>query len=356
MVYNNIYRIIDANINRASEALRVIEDYSRFAKDNLVTSEKLKKIRHEINYLFSNFQNLIFNRDSVFDVGRSIENTSKRTTVRDVIKINCKRAQEALRTLSEYGQLLNINISKLEESRYEIYTLEKGLLISEKLLRLQNALLYLVTNRDNFQTDKEFFKAIEKSIEGKVDIIQLREKKGKEKKIIELAQEIKKMILGTEILFIVNDRLDIALSTDADGVHLGQDDLGVCEARKICPEGFLIGLSTHSVEQGKAAISSGADYLGIGPVFPTPTKPDYKASGLEYVTWASENIRNVPWFAIGGIDESNIDKVICAGAKRVAVVRAIMNSSNPLQTTIFLKQKLQDNTKVLCTSQIKKRY
>ena len=345
MFNNNIYRIIDANINRASEALRVLEDYARFVKDDLKISEKLKNIRHHINNSFSAFSNLILSRESTLDVGRNIENGSIRSSLRNVIQANCKRAEEAFRVLAEYGQLLEINTKLLEENRYEIYTLEKELLKNEKLFRLQNASLYLVTNRDNVNSDNEFLSVIEKSIEGGVDIIQLREKNEKESKVLELAKEIKKLINKTNVLFIINDRIDMALAADADGVHLGQDDLSVSEARKITPDGFLIGLSTHSIEQGQSGLKYGADYLGVGPVFPTPTKPNYKAAGLEYVEWAAKNLKDISWFAIGSIDETNIDKVINASVRKIAVVRAIMNSKDPLTTTKLLKRRLKENKK-----------
>ena len=341
---NNIYRIIDANVNRLSEALRVLEDWARYIKDNQKITENLKNIRHETNNKFKEYPNLILSRDSEFDVGKEIENTSARKSIREVLKANFKRAEEATRVLSEYCHLINKeHISFFEKIRYELYSLEKEFLINERILRLKKSFLYLVTNRDSFSSDTDFLKVIEKAINNGVDIIQLREKKESEKNILRLGKEIKKIICGTEVLFIVNDRIDTALALEADGVHLGQDDLSIFEARKIVPDGFIIGLSTHSEEQGKIGVNSGADYLGVGPVFPTPTKPDYKAAGLEYVTWASKNLNNIPWFAIGGIDETNIDKVIYAGANKIAVVRAIMHSNNPAQTVNNLKHMFCEN-------------
>jgi len=347
MQRSEIYRILDANINRASEALRVLEDWARFGKDNLSISERLKKIRHDINNSFANFSNLIQHRESTDDIGRNIENKSKRTSVKDILHANCKRLEESLRVLSEYGQLLGPEVLRsggpevFENDRYEIYTIEKELIKNERLLRLQNAYLYLVTNSDSFSSDNKFLSVIEKAIEGGVDIIQLREKNKSENKILELAKEIKKLIKDTEVLFLINDRVDLALAACADGVHLGQDDLPVNEARKITPDGFIIGLSTHSTTQGQAALSTSADYFGVGPVFQTPTKPDYKPAGLEYVKWASENLNKNQWFAIGGIDKTNIDKVIAMGTKKIAVVRAIMNAEDPLNTTRELKALLQ---------------
>ena len=346
MLRNDIYRLIDANINRASEALRVLEDWARFVDDDKNISEKLKNARHKINNTFSEFSNLILSRESALDVGRDIKSPSKKSSIRDVIRANCKRLEESLRVLAEYGQVLDINVKELENLRYEIYTIEKELIKSEKLIRLNNSHLYLVTNRDGFNSDVDFLNVIEKSIRGGVDIIQLREKNEKEKKVLKLAKEIKKIVSGTKVLFIINDHVDIALSVDADGVHLGQDDLPLEAGRKIAPDGFIIGLSTHSIEQGREALKSCADYLGAGPVFATPTKPDYKPAGLEYVKWASENIKEIPFFAIGGIDERNIDKVINAGASRIAVVRAIMNAQDPFKVASQLKNKLTENIKI----------
>ena len=345
MLRNNIYRIIDANINRASEALRVLEDWARYSKDDKEISEKLKKIRHSINNLLLSNPNLVMSRESENDVGRDIENNSERKSIRDIIRANCKRLEESFRILSEYGHLVETlwqSVSMFENHRYEIYTIEKELLKNEKLLRLHDAKLYLVTSRDTLSghlyTDNKFFSIVEGAVSGGIDIIQLREKNENEAKILSLAKEIKKIISGTDVLFLINDRVDLALACNADGVHLGQDDLSVNESRKITPEGFIIGLSTHSLIQGKTGLISGADYLGVGPVFPTPTKPDYKAAGLEYVQWANKNLKEIPWFAIGGIDENNIHKVIEAGAIRIAVVRSIMNAADPKAMSKRLKQ------------------
>ncbi len=343
---NDLYRIIDANVNRASEAIRVLEDFSRFSKDSVTISKNLKNIRHYINNLFSNYIVLISNRESNLDIGKDIENSSKRNSFKDIIHANCKRAEEALRVLSEYGQLLeldSISLKKIEEYRYMTYSIEKELLINERLHRLSSACLYLVSNRNDFKSDIDFLNVIEKSIEGGIDIIQLREKHESEKKILELGKEIRKMTNNTDVLFIINDRVDIALACDADGVHIGQDDFPISELRKITPPGFLIGLSTHSIEQGEKGNKSSADYLGVGPVFQTPTKPDYIPAGLEYVSWAKNNI-SLPWFAIGGIDESNIDKVISTGASKIAVVRAVMNSKDPTKSVKILKGKLMKAT------------
>jgi thiamine-phosphate pyrophosphorylase len=132
------------------------------------------------------------------------------------------------------------------------------------------------------------------------------------------------MTAAAGVLFVVNDRLDVAMAVEADGVHLGQVDLPVAAARRLWP-GRILGRSTHSLSQAVEAEREGADYLGVGPVFATPTKPGRPAVGLGYVGSAAAQVR-VPWFAIGGIDTSNVAAVVSAGARRVAVVRAVSDA------------------------------
>ena len=145
-------------------------------------------------------------------------------------------------------------------------------------------------------------------------------------------KKVKELCALYDALFIINDRVDIAHILGADGVHLGQEDIDINSARDLLGKDSIIGLSTHCPEQAQIAVESGADYIGVGPVFVTPTKPGRSAVGLEYVRWAYENITintNIPWFAIGGINLENLNQVLDAGASRIAVVRAIINAENP---------------------------
>ena len=197
-----------------------------------------------------------------------------------------------------------------------------------KKIKLLNRKLYLVTNSDKFDSEDLFLDAVASALKGGVDIIQLREKNMPANKIIELGKKIKLLCGEYNALFIVNDRVDIAFAVGADGVHLGQDDMDIQSAREILGENAIIGVSTHAPEQAQKAVLDGADYIGVGPVFTTPTKPGRQSVGLEYVKWVSDNI-DLPAFAIGGIDLDNVNEVISNGAKRIAVVRAIINSVNP---------------------------
>ena len=323
-------RIIDANLNRGVEALRVLEEISRFLLDDKSSSETLKLIRHEINALQEkDYDALLKARDTENDIGINIKNPDKRTDIESIFKANIKRLQQVLRVLAEYSP---DNAAVFEDLRYKSYTLEKIMWnkLKDKYNKviLGNKKLYLVTNSDKFENDDAFLDAVASALKGGVDILQLREKTMPANRIIELGKKIKLLCAEYGATFIVNDRVDIAYVLEADGVHLGQDDMDVESARKILGNNAIIGVSTHAPEQAQKAVADGADYIGMGPVFTTPTKPGRKSVGLEYVEWVSNNV-DIPAFAIGGIDPDNVNEVIAHGAKRIAVVRAIINAENP---------------------------
>lgn len=347
----NLKRIIDANLNRASEAARILEEIARFLLDDKDLSEKLKNIRHKINKVQDeSYGNYLEARDTENDVGVDIKNTDKRIDIENIFKANIKRLQQALRTLAEYSVDNKENSALFEKLRYTSYTLEKimwegvNTLINGTKCNLNNdKKLYLVTNSDKFASEDEFLDAVASALQGGVDILQLREKNMPAKKILELGKKLKQLCSEYGATFIVNDRIDIAAILDADGVHLGQDDLDVKSAREILGDKCIVGVSTHAPEQALKAVEDGADYIGVGPVFATPTKEGRIPVGLDYVKWVSENI-DLPAFAIGGIDEENIDEVINAGAKRVAVVRAIINAKSPQDVAEKFVEKLKEKS------------
>lgn len=323
-------RIIDANFNRGSEALRVLEEISRFVLDDRNFSEELKTMRHKMNNLQEKDYNaLVEARDTDNDTGVGIKNPDKRSGIETIFKANIKRLQQVLRVLEEYSP---DNHEIFEKLRYKSYTLEKNMWdkLKEKYnkLMLEDKKLYLVTNSDKFNNEDSFLDAVASALKGGVDILQLREKTMPANKIIQLGRKVKLLCAEYGATFIVNDRVDIAYILGADGVHLGQEDMDIESARKILGQNAIIGVSTHAIEQAQKAVADGADYIGAGPVFTTPTKPGRQSVGLEYVKWVSENIK-IPAFAIGGIDLENVGEVVKSGAGRIAVVRAIINSDNP---------------------------
>jgi thiamine-phosphate pyrophosphorylase len=187
--------------------------------------------------------------------------------------------------------------------------------------RLRSARVYLVC-------DERSDAFLESALSGGVDLVQLRMKDGRDDRILAAAARYRAACAVHGALLIVNDRPDLAASADADGVHLGQDDLAVDAARRIVGPERLIGLSTHTPAQVNAAANADVDYIGVGPVNETPTKPGRPAVGLALVHHAAEHA-SLPFFAIGGISTANVDAVRDAGATRVAVVRALTEAEDP---------------------------
>jgi thiamine-phosphate pyrophosphorylase len=187
--------------------------------------------------------------------------------------------------------------------------------------RLEQARLYLVLD---LRADTE--RIVGAALAGGVDVVQLRDKAAADEEIVSAGRRLSALSRAAGALFLVNDRPDLAVACDADGVHVGQEDAPVSEARRVVGPDLLVGLSTHSPEQLEAA--QGADYVAAGPVWATPTKEGRPAAGLDYVRFAAAHAR-IPFFAIGGIDETNVQEVVAAGASRIAVVRAIADAANP---------------------------
>jgi thiamine-phosphate pyrophosphorylase len=210
--------------------------------------------------------------------------------------------------------------------------------------RLADAKLYLCTDARLPHGDLAEF--VDAALAGGVDIVQLRDKTGGAP--LEAAQEIEALEILAQAcarhgaLLAVNDRADVALAVDADVLHLGQNDLPVSVARRIIGERPVIGRSTHSLEQARAAsVEEGVDYFCVGPCWPTPTKPGRPAPGLDLVRAVADGIETSrPWFAIGGIDRQRLDKVVEAGARRAVVVRAITEADDPAEAARALRDGL----------------
>ncbi len=166
------------------------------------------------------------------------------------------------------------------------------------------------------------------ALQGGADVIQWRDKNGSDADFLKHARLLCNITHHFNKIFIVNDRVEMALLVQADGIHVGHEDLSVQEVRRLAGDSFLIGRSTHSVEEALQAEKDGADYIAVGPIFQTPTKPDYPVVGLELVRAIQPLIR-IPWVAIGGIDLKTLPLVISAGAHRVAVVRAVAGDPFP---------------------------
>lgn len=192
--------------------------------------------------------------------------------------------------------------------------------------------VYAITDSKSGK-NKNFLEYCEDLLKGGAKIIQYREKKRDLKLLLEEAKALRELTLKYNATFIVNDYLDIALLSEADGIHIGQDDLPIKDVRKILGENKIIGISTHTPQEAQQAIIDGADYIGVGPIFYTETKEDVcDPVTLEYLDFVNKNIK-LPYVAIGGIKENNIDKVLALGAKSICLVSELVGADNTLETT-----------------------
>ncbi|MBJ7329556.1 MAG: thiamine phosphate synthase, partial [Solirubrobacteraceae bacterium] len=196
----------------------------------------------------------------------------------------------------------------------------------ERLARLQAARLYLVTPLA--PGGRALEGVLSAALQGGVDIVQLRDKDADDGELLAAAAVARRLCDATGALLIVNDRPDLVEPARADGVHVGQDDATVAQARAIAGDDVIVGRSTHAPAQLAAAADDGADYAAVGPVHATPTKPGRAPVGLDYVRHAADRAR-LPWFAIGGLMPENTGEVVAAGAHRIVVVRAIADADDP---------------------------
>jgi thiamine-phosphate pyrophosphorylase len=188
--------------------------------------------------------------------------------------------------------------------------------------RLRDARVYLVLEA------AAAARVVEPALRGGVDIVQLRDKSASDDEIVRAGRELRELCHAHGALFLVNDRPDLALACDADGVHVGQDDMPVADARAIVGRDRILGTSTHAPEQVDAAENADVDYYAAGPVFETPTKLGRPATGWDLIAYAAGRATK-PWFAIGGIDATNAAAAAAAGAERIVVVRAIRDADDP---------------------------
>lgn len=200
--------------------------------------------------------------------------------------------------------------------------------------------LYLVTNRDKL-TDEEFFKTVEESLKGGVSLVQLREKTAPVREVIEIAKKLKELCHSYNVPLLIDDRVDIALAADLDGVHLGNEDMDVADARRILGTDKIVGSTAKNLDWAIAEEKKGADYLGVGAIFETKTHVKTTRTSVETLREINDNI-SIPTVAIGGLNYDNIDILKDSKAKGISVVRAIMDSKDPYEDTENLKEKIVD--------------
>jgi len=340
-----IYRIIDANFNRAREAIRVVEEFCRFSLNSTPLTERARQIRHELSAAVGKLEDgrLISSRDTLGDVGigKTVDKQLARGNLKDCLTAGCKRLTEALRVLTEMTQTQERSVAEtIENLRYAAYALEKDVvLFSDAFERFRGVRLYVIIT-SNFPSD--VICLAYKCAAGGADCIQLRAKAIDDDKHFAIAVEFVRICKDNSVLSIINDRVDIAVASGADGVHLGQNDLPVECARRLQLAPLIIGKSTHSLKHLRAACEERLTYAALGPVFATQTKPTAEAVGLDYVRQAAKILSDtgVCNVAIGGITIDNVEDVLRAGAGAIAVCAAVTKASDPAAACRALKEKI----------------
>ena len=332
-----IYRIIDANFNRAREAARVMEEYCRFALASAALSWRAKELRHRLSRAVDRLdaRMLAAARDSAGDVGRGMRvgDQMVRRSLADCSTAAAKRLTEALRALAETVGVLDPDLAAVFEAlRFDAYTLEKDITLAAGAAeRFKAVRLYVLITTGPDDPPGRILDLAAQCADGGADCLQLRAKGIADDRLFVLAQDFVKVCTECNVISIINDRTDIAVAADADGVHLGQNDLGIAQARKLQKKPMIFGISTHSLDQLDGAIEQTPAYVAVGPVFPTATKPNKPCVGLEYIAAATEKLKatGIVHVAIGGITLDNVDAVLHAGARAIAVCAAVTAQDDP---------------------------
>lgn len=341
---HQLLRVIDANLNRSSEGLRVLEDVARFLFNDTELSQRLRTLRHDLAHESKSLSvGLLSQRDSEHDVGRphsknkglTMETASLQGLL-DLVKANAKRVEESLRVIEELAKLSEIspklNSASFEQARFTLYTLEQNLisrvLRRDKVERMSG--LYVILDRQSLAGRDELDIAGQ-IIEGGAKVIQLRDKsrfyRDKKGELLLVAQKLKELCSQADVLFIINDYLDLAVAVDADGLHVGQGDLPLPVIRRELPIDKIIGCSVTTVAQATKAQNEGADYIAVGSIFPTTTKKGATVVGVDILK-ELKRIVSTPLVAIGGINRDNVGEVVGAGADAVAVISAVLGEKD----------------------------
>lgn len=326
----NHLRIIDANGNRAAEGLRVLEDVARFLLDDAVWAESAKRLRHAVRTAIP--ADAIAARDTAGDVGTAITapGAMERARTADLIRANAARVAEALRTAEEALKLAGLGsaAAALEQARYASYQLEAGLLSRLPAWRLTQVKLYALV--DTSLTDDPVAVAAAVA-RGGAGVVQLRAKNLGLRAYRALACRVQDAARAHGALFVVNDHVAVARAINADAVHVGQDDLDVADTRAVVGPLCAIGLSCHTPAQVDAALMHKPDYLGLGPMFATATKPLEPERGPALLDAVRERLRhaNLPSYAIGGIDADRLRVIRPLLPHGVALAAALCRAVDP---------------------------
>lgn len=332
-----IWRIIDANGNRAVEGLRVLEDCARFLFADASLSERCKQTRHRLRALIP--PKALIGRDTAGDVGCAISTVTeaRRPDLATIICANARRAEEALRTIEEWAKLVGLDASEAEALRYASYDIERDCLTRLPAARLAREKLYVLVD---VTLCEEPLRVAAAAVRGGAGIVQLRAKQLNPRAYLALARSMQEVVRAAGGLFIVNDHVAIAAALAADGIHVGQDDLPPATVRAVVGPLMAIGLSTHSPQQIAAARAEGADHIGVGPMFATDTKPQETVRGPALLAAVPADL---PSYAIGGLDPARVAALRPRLPHGIAIAGAVCTAADPAACCAALRQILDND-------------
>ena len=344
----SVLRVIDASFNRTAEGLRLLEDVARLVLDDTALTERLKSLRHRVRGTDTVLQQaLVRARNAAGDVGIDTavpDEPAGRSLPASVIA-NSRRAQEALRTLEEMARLpeaAGLDPAAFRHARFELYELEQALL--DRLLRRDRAArisgLYVIIDTAVLG-ERDCLEIARAVLQGGASVLQLRDKALPGRERLALARRLKAACQEAGALFVMNDYLDMALACEADGLHVGQDDLPAEEARRLLPPGVLLGVSVTTPEQAVAADRAGADYIAVGSIYPTSTKETVIVVGVATLGQVRQ-VTQRPLVAIGGITAEKVKELVAAGADAVCVISAVLNAPSPGAAARQFSQRLEE--------------
>lgn len=316
-------RVLDANINRAAEGMRVLEDIARFMLENQKLCEQIKNCRHNLREQAPS----VFSRNTLCDVGTHLSTNQENTreSVCDIALAASNRCAEALRVVEEFLKLDNTP-NLIESIRYKMYDLSAEVIRSLGSTKKQQWKLCFVLTEGNCILPWE--KTLIEVLQSGCDCVQVREKHKSTKALVEHVIDVKKITDIHNVPTIINDRVDVALATSATGVHLGKSDMSVKHARTIMGSQYIIGSTVHNAPEASEAIAMGADYIGVGAMFDSPTKPGVEIGGTKLL----KEVVGYNHLAIGGITTENVNELYNIGCKGIAVSSALAKSQTPGET------------------------
>lgn len=343
-----VLRIVDANINRAAEGLRLLEDVARLLLDDGGLTGRLKTMRHGLAPGDWQLQlGLIGSRDAAGDVGMdaSVTGESGERGLAATVVANARRAQESLRTLEEMAKLpelsARLDSEAFKHTRFELYSVEQELV--GRLTRADRAAgvrgLYVIVDTA-LLAGRSHLDVAARAIRGGARTIQLRDKTAGTAELLAISRELQALCRREGALFVMNDYLHLALAAETDGLHQGQKDMPPQEARRLLPPTTLLGCSATSVEIAVAAAEAGADYIAVGSMYATSNKATAVVVGPEMLRRVREAVSR-PLVAIGGINEDNVAEVMAAGADAVAVIGAVVAAPDPEQAARRLVSRME---------------